>query len=197
MQYFATDSKIEDLFEKHLKPESVNRSDLINSVYLQLNFSILLSHMFLKQRRYYRLKCIFISTFSSVFYLLVTHKFVYIDVKLCHQIGVFTPEYLNANNKLHETFLSSHFTLIAISKLQLINNKSFYGFLIILSVDLTLNPGSGCKYQILKTTELDISETKSLHLMHSNINSLLTKIDELRYIARPSNPAVIGILRQS
>ena len=40
--------------------------------------------------------------------------------------------------------------------------------------------------------EWDISETKGLHLMHLNINSLLPKIDELRYIARPSNAAVIG-----
>ena len=42
-------------------------------------------------------------------------------------------------------------------------------------------------------TEWDISETKGLHLMHVNINSLLHKIDALRYIARPSNAAVIGI----
>ena len=39
--------------------------------------------------------------------------------------------------------------------------------------------------------EWDISETKGLHLMHLNINSLLLKIDELRYIAR--NAAVMGI----
>ena len=41
--------------------------------------------------------------------------------------------------------------------------------------------------------EWNISETKVLHLMHLNINSLLPKIDELRYITRPSNAAVIGI----
>ena len=39
--------------------------------------------------------------------------------------------------------------------------------------------------------EWDISETKGLHLMHLNVNSLLLKIDELRYIAR--NAAVMGI----
>ena len=40
---------------------------------------------------------------------------------------------------------------------------------------------------------MDISETKGLHPMYLNIHSLLPKIDELRYIARPSNAAVIGI----
>ena len=41
--------------------------------------------------------------------------------------------------------------------------------------------------------EWDISETKGLHLIPWNIKSLLPKIDELRYITRPSNAAVIGI----
>ena len=89
----------------------------------------------------------------SLFHLPVNQKFVYIDIILCHQIDVSTPEYLNANNKLRDMFLSSQFTLLAISKLQQINNKSFYRLLIILSVDLSLNPGFVCKHQILKTTE--------------------------------------------
>ena len=41
-------SKVIQTFKKLLKSESVNRSDLINSVYLWLNFSILLSHVFFK-----------------------------------------------------------------------------------------------------------------------------------------------------
>ena len=40
---------------------------------------------------------------------------------------------------------------------------------------------------------MNISETKGLHPMYLNINSLLPKINELRYIARPSNAAVIGV----
>ena len=63
----------------------------------------------------------------------------------------------------------------------------------ILSGDITSNPGLVCKHQILNTTEWDIFKTKGLHLMHLNINSLLPKIDELRHMARLSNAAVIGI----
>ena len=65
--------------------------------------------------------------------------------------------------------------------------------LILLSGEISLNPGLVCKHQILNTMEWDIFKTKGLHLMHLNINSLLPKIDELRHMARLSNAAVIGI----
>ena len=44
-------SKVIQVFKKLLKYKNVNRSDLINSVYLWLNFSIFFSHVFLKSRR--------------------------------------------------------------------------------------------------------------------------------------------------
>ena len=188
-------SKVIQVFKKLLKYKNVNRSDLINSVYLCLNFSILFSHVFLKSRRDCRLKSIFmcIVFLRSIFYSPFKHKIVYNDIKLCHQIEVFTSEYLNTNNKLHEAFLNPQYTVPTISKLKQINSKSFYRLLIILSGDISLNPGPVCKHQILNTTEWDIFKTKGLHLMHLNINSLLPKIDELRHMARLSNAAVIGI----
>ena len=97
--------------------------------------------MFLKQRRDYRPKNLCLRFPLFIFYVPVKHKFVYSDVKLYHQIDVFTLEYLNANNKLQKTFLSSQFTPFAIWKLQQINSKSFYCLLNILSVDLSLNTG--------------------------------------------------------
>ena len=139
------------------------------------------SYELLKHRRDCRLKYLF------------KHKIVNNDVKLCHQIEVFSPEYLNTNNKLHEAFLNSQYTVLTISKLEQINNKSCYHLLIILSGDISLNPGSVWKHQILNATEWDIFETNGLYLMHLNINSLLPKIDELRYTVRLSNAAVIRI----
>ena len=130
-----------------------------------------------------------------IFFSPFKHKCIYNDIKLCHQIEVFKPEYLNADNKLHEAFLNPQYTVLTIPKLKQINNKSFYRLLIILSGDISLNPGPVCKHQILNTTEWDIFKTKGLHLMHLNINSLLPKIDELRHLARLSNAAVIGICK--
>ena len=85
-----------------------------------MNFSILLSHVFLKHRRDCRLKYTFmcIVFLCSFFYSPFKHKIVYNNMKLCHEIDVFTPKYLNANNKLHEAFLSSQFTFLTISKLK-------------------------------------------------------------------------------
>ena len=113
-------SKVIQTFKKLLKSESVNRSDLMNSVYLWLNFSILFSHVFLKSRRDCRLKSIFmcIVFLCSFFYSPFKHKSVYNDNKLCHQIEVFTPECLNANNKLHEAFLNPQYTVLTVSKVK-------------------------------------------------------------------------------
>ena len=114
-----------------------------------LNF--VLSCVFKKQTRLQIEIHIYVHCFPLfIFYSPFKHKSVYSDIKLCHQIKVFTPEYLNTNNKRHEDFLN---TVIAISKLKQINNKSFYRLLIILSGDISLNPGTVCKHQILNTTE--------------------------------------------
>ena len=116
----------------------------------------------------------------SFFYSPFKHKSVYNNIKLCHQVEVFTPEYLNTNSKLRKAFLNAQCTVLTISKLKQINSKSFYHLLIILSGDISLNPGPVCKHQILNSTKWDIFRTKGLHLMQLNINSLLPKVDELR-----------------
>ena len=45
----------------------------------------------------------------------------------------------------------------------------------------------------MESSEWNVFKSKGLHLIPLNINSLLPKIDELRYIANSSNAAVIGI----
>ena len=39
----------------------------------------------------------------------------------------------------------------------------------------------------------NVFKSKGIHLLHLNVNSLLPKIDEIRYIAECTNAAVIGI----
>ena len=62
----------------------------------------------------------------------------------------------------------------------------------ILSGDINLNPGPANRQQI-KDHKFKVFTRKGLHFIHLNINSLLPKIDELQYIAKNSNVAVIGI----
>ena len=75
-------SKVIQALKKLLKSESVNSSDLINSIYLWLNFSILFSYVFLKSRRDCRLKSIFmcIVFLCPFFYLPFKHKSLYSDI---------------------------------------------------------------------------------------------------------------------
>ena len=63
---------------------------------------------------------------------------------------------------------------------------------LISSGDIELNPGPIDRNQI-KKGDFEVFNNKGLHFMHLNINGLLNKIDELRYIARSSNAAVTGI----
>ena len=72
-------SKVIQTLKKLLKSESVNRSDLTNSVYMCLNLSILFSHVFSKSRRDCRLKAIFMAIvfLCSFFYQPFKHKSVY------------------------------------------------------------------------------------------------------------------------
>ena len=62
--------------------------------------------------------------------------------------------------------------------------------LLLLSGDIELNPGP-------QKTRVDRMwepfEKRGLHLLHININSLLSKIDELRSITLKTRPAILGV----
>ena len=65
--------------------------------------------------------------------------------------------------------------------------------ILILSGDVSLNPGPVYNYHTPNLTEWDIFKIKGFQLLHLNVNSLLPKTDELRNIAKLSNAAVIVI----
>ena len=119
---------------------------------------------------------------------------VYNTVKLCNRLQIYSPDYIRTSNELHETSLLSQFSILTISKLKAINNnKSFCRLILILSGDISLNPGPVYNHHPPNLKEWDKIKIKGLHLLHLNFNRLLPKIDELRYIAKLSNAAVIGI----
>ena len=73
------------------------------------------------------------------------------------------------------------------------NNKSFNSLILILSGDISLNPGPVYNHHPQNLKEWDKFKITRLLLLHLNVNSLQLKIDELRYIAKLSNPAVTGM----
>ena len=91
-----------------------------------------------------------------------------------------------------------------ISQLKMKNDKSLFKHLILLSGDIEVNPGP---VQFPQNTQNDIPNTqykndldkfemfnkRGLHFIHVNINSVLPKIEEIRYIARSVNLSIIGL----
>ena len=65
----------------------------------------------------------------------------------------------------------------------------FRSYLILLSADVQLHPGPNQ----VDTSIWHPFKKRGLHFLHLNVNSLLPKIYEIRYIATLSNAAIIGI----
>ena len=73
------------------------------------------------------------------------------------------------------------------------NNSSVIHILLILSGDITLNPGPVYNNQSLDVNEWNVFRSKGIHLIHLNVNSLLPNIDEICYRAERTKAPVIGI----
>ena len=48
-------------------------------------------------------------------------------------------------------------------------------------------------YKTHENSKWKILKKKSLHILHLNINSLLSKIDEIHFITKQPNTSIIGI----
>ena len=68
----------------------------------------------------------------------------------------------------------------------------FYQILLLLSGDISLNPGP-CQMQFIDEKTWEPLKTRGLHFFHLNVNSLLSKTDELRGITNCIKPAILGI----
>ena len=62
----------------------------------------------------------------------------------------------------------------------------------LLSGDIGLNPGP-CQMQFIYDKTWEPLKTRGLHSCHLNVNSLFSKIDELRDITNYIKPAILGI----
>lgn len=97
-------------------------------------------------------------------------------------------------NELHRTYLFPQFFLLTISKLKALNNnKSYYRLIVILSDDISCNLSFVYNNHSPNLKGSDEFKIKGLHILHLNVNSVLPNVVELKYIAKLSNPAVIGM----
>ena len=116
---------------------------------------------------------------------------LYDNLRLCCNKTFFSIETINLCDQVCNNELRRNLFLSVISKLKFRNHSAYHKYIILLSGDIYLNPG--LNQTLLSNDIWDPFKKRGLHFLHLNVNSLLPKIDEVRYIAEKSNAAVIGI----
>ena len=98
------------------------------------------------------------------------------DLHFCSRRDFFTHESINISNDINQAYLRGSLNFFTLSKLKFKNIPSFFKHILLLSGDISLNPGP-----IQSQLNNDIwspFKRRGLHFIHLNINSILPKIDE-------------------
>ena len=111
------------------------------------------------------------------------------DVRTCTRSEFFAFEFMNTCDYFQFLVTRMNSTLYSVSKLKYRNLNSSFHLLILLSGDISLNPGPTHQHKLQCLNEWTIFKSRGLHF----INSLLPKIEELRVIAKSTNAAIMGI----
>ena len=140
-----------------------------------------------------RLTFLLIFIFLQIHFDLPSRQKTYLKIKVFNKIQFFTLEFIyTCDDPI--SFCSNYLCKFhLIPKLKRINSKIFLRILLLLSGDISLNPGPAYNNQSLHSNEWNVFRSKGIHLIHLNVNSLLPKVDEIRYIAERTKAAVIGI----
>ena len=116
------------------------------------------------------------------------------DLKCFPNSEFFSIEVIKITSDISSAEMHMNYCHFALNNISFKRKKSlkFYQFLILLSGDINLNPGPN---QDLHDTEdkLEPFRKRGLHFLHINVNSLLSKIDELRGVVGHAKPAILGI----
>ena len=81
----------------------------------------------------------------------------------------------------------------SVSKLEYKNLNSFSQLLLLHSGEISLHPGPIHQDTMQCSSEWNVFRSRGLHFIHLNINTLLSKLEELSYIVKFTNDAIIGI----
>ena len=116
------------------------------------------------------------------------------DLKTCSKTEFYTTELIKLQENLGNINRNSTLAYFAISELRnkSIHFRKFYQILILLSGDVSLNSGPS-QMQLNDDKTWKPLITRGLHFCHLNVNSLLSKIDEIRDISNCIKPVVLGI----
>ena len=136
-------------------------------------------YVILKHKRDMRLSYLLIVfIFLQIHLHLPSRWKTYLKINIFNKIQVFTVEFIHTCDDLFSSCFNYLCKFHLIPKLKRINNKSFLRILL---------------FQSLHSNKWNVFRSKGIHLIHLNVNSLLPKIDEIRYIAERAKAAEIGI----
>ena len=168
-----------------------NKNAILVFVFLTSSFF----HLLIKQKPDVRVKIIPLTIlfFLGSYVRHLQHATPYHKINACSRSHFFTIELINNFEYLHTSHLHSQLIFLSVSQLMYRNYNSHYRLLLLLAGDISFNPGPFHNLQPLDHNEWNIFKHRGIHFLHLSINSLLSKIDELRHIARLTNAAVIGI----
>ena len=166
-----------------------------NSVFLVIVFIIFRS--FSRKQN----KCLRLCYFSVFWFSIVFLKFQINDgfhfnfslLQKCPKNDFFNLETLTSCRHIQHITLHKNFVFLAVTNLKHKNYTNFYKFLLLLSGDVSLNPGPVQRSPDISSTIWEPLNKKGLHFLHININSLLSKKDEIRCIVNKTKAAIIGI----
>ena len=116
------------------------------------------------------------------------------DLKCFPNSEFFSIEVIKITSDVSSAEMHMNYCHFALNNLSFKRKKSlkFYQFLILLSGDLSLNPGPNQNLHDIKD-KFEPFRKRGLHFLHVNVNSLLSKIDELKDIVGHTKPAILGI----
>ena len=139
-----------------------------------------------------------LSLFLIVYLLLFLHKHIKTSyhqetITSCSRYEFFKSDFINTCEDIQSLITQLVINNYSISKLKYENLNSHSHLLLLLSRDTSLNPGPVHQDTLQCSNEWNVFKNRHLHFIHLNINSLLPKIEELRYIAKSTKAAVIGI----
>ena len=136
--------------------------------------------------------------FLVVYLLLFLHKHIKTPVhqetiRSCSRYEFFTSDFIDTCEDIQSLITQLTINHYSISKFKCQNLNLFSHLLLLLSGDISLNPGPVHQDTLQCSNEWSVFKNRGLHFIHLNINSFLPKIEEVRYIAKSTNAAVIGI----
>ena len=166
-----------------------------NSVFLIISFIIF--RFFSRKKNEWLRLCYF----SAFWFSIVSLKFQINDgfrfnfslLQKCPKYDIFNLETLTSYSHIQHITLHTNFALFGVTNLKYKSYTNFYKFFLLLSGDVSLSPGPIQRSPDISSAILEPLNKKGLHFLHININSLLLKKDEIRWITNKTKAAVIGI----